>query len=133
MGCDPSRIEFFKTYDEMFTTEVSFEQIANAVYNLDTAGWAETYETLRDRVWTGFEDIAHHCEKNGGGNVLVVSHGLTIAFLLNLIDPKQPVRAGLLNGSVTKVTYANGRFSILGINDTSYIENGKAHSRNSFL
>ena len=51
---------------------------------------------------------------------------LTIAFLLNLIDPKQPVRAGLLNGSVTKVTYANGRFSILGINDTSYIENGKA-------
>ena len=32
-------------------------------YNLDTAGWAETYETLRDRVWTGFEDIAHHCEK----------------------------------------------------------------------
>ena len=28
----------------------------------------------------------------------VVSHGLTIAFLLNLIDPKQPVRAGLLKG-----------------------------------
>ncbi|TNX47263.1 histidine phosphatase family protein, partial [Enterococcus faecium] len=88
------------------------------VYNLDTAGWAETYEKLRDRVWKAFEDIAHHCEKNGGGNVLVVSDGLTIAFLLNLIDPKQPVRAGLLIGSVTKVTYANGRFSIHGINDT---------------
>ncbi len=69
----------------MFTTDVTFEQIANAIYNLDTAGWAETYDTLKNRVWSGFEDIAHHCEKNGGGNVLVVSHGLTIGFLLSLM------------------------------------------------
>lgn len=127
------RVLNFKTYDEMFTTDVTFEQIANAIYNLDTAGWAETYDTLKNRVWSGFEDIAHHCEKNGGGNVLVVSHGLTIGFLLSLIDVHQPVRAGLLNGSVTKVTYEKGNFSIEGINDTSYIEQGKKHSRDSFL
>ena len=118
------RVLNFKTYDEMFTTEVSFEQIANAVYNLDTAGWAETYETLRDRVWTGFEDIAHHCEKWWWKCFSRISW-FDDRLLLNLIDPKQPVRAGLLNGSVTKVTYANGRFSIHGINDTSYIDNGK--------
>lgn len=76
------RVLNFKTYDEMFTTDVTFEQIANAIYNLDTAGWAETYDTLKNRVWSGFEDIAHHCEKNGGGNVLVVSHGLTIGLSL---------------------------------------------------
>ncbi|MEX1562323.1 histidine phosphatase family protein, partial [Enterococcus sp. C52] len=127
------RVLNFKTYDEMFTTDVTFEQIANAIYNLDTAGWAETYDTLKNRVWSGFEDIAHHCEKNGGGNVLVVSHGLTIGFLLSLIDVHQPVRAGLLNGSVTKVTYEKGNFSIEGINDISYIEQGKKHSRDSFL
>ncbi|MBO0430859.1 histidine phosphatase family protein [Enterococcus sp. DIV0660C] len=127
------RVLNFKTPDEMFTTDVTFEQIANAVYDLDTAGWAETYQTLRERVWNGFEDIAHHCEKHGGGNVLVVSHGLTIAFLLNLIDEKQPVRAGLKNGSVTKVSYQDGKFAILGINDVSYIEKGKALTRDSFL
>ncbi|MGC3599114.1 histidine phosphatase family protein, partial [Enterococcus faecium] len=76
-------------------------------------------------------DIAHHCEKNGGGNVVVVSHGLTIAVLLNLSDPKQPVRAGLLNGSVTKDTNENGRFTIHGINDSSYIDNVKTHSRDT--
>lgn len=127
------RVLNFKTYDEMFTTEVTFEQIANAIYNLDTAGWAETYDTLKNRVWSGFEDIAHHCDKNGGGNVLVVSHGLTIGFLLNLIDENQPVRAGLLNGSVTKVTYKDGKFTITDVNDVSYIEAGKTHQRNSFL
>lgn len=127
------RVLNFKIYDETFTTEVSLGQITNAVYNLDTAGRAETYETLRDRVRTGSEDIAHRREKNDGENVLAVSHSLTTAFLLNLIDPKQPVRVGLLNGSVTKVTYVGGRFPILGINDMSYTENGKAHSRNSFL
>ena len=127
------RVLNFKTSSEMFTKDVTFEQIANAIYNLDTAGWAETYDTLKSRVWSGFEDIAHRCEKNGGGNVLVVSHGLTIGFLLNLIDAKQPVRAGLLNGSVTKVTYQNGKFTIVDINDTSYIENGKNKLHDSFL
>ncbi|MBE9886962.1 histidine phosphatase family protein [Enterococcus durans] len=127
------RVLNFKTYDDMFTTDVTFEQIAHAIYDLDTAGWAEPYETLKARVWSGFEDIAHQCEKQGGGNVLVVSHGLTIGFLLNLIDVKQPVRAGLLNGSVTKVTYEDGTFSIAGINDVHYIEQGKTHTKESFL
>ncbi|MBE6173744.1 MULTISPECIES: histidine phosphatase family protein [Enterococcus] len=127
------RVLNFQTYDEMFTTDVTFEQIANAIYETDTAGWAQPYDELKERVWSGFEDIAHQCEKNNGGNVLVVSHGLTIAFLLSLIDPSQPVRAGLLNGSVTKVTYKNGRFSIESVNDTSYIEQGKQQTRESFM
>lgn len=41
------RVLNFQTPDEMFTTDVTFEQIANAVYDLDTAGWAETYQTLK--------------------------------------------------------------------------------------
>lgn len=127
------RVLNFQTYDEMFTTDVTFEQIANAIYETDTAGWAQPYAELKERVWSGFEDIAHQCEKNNGGNILVVSHGLTIAFLLSLIDPSQPVRAGLLNGSVTKVTYKNGRFSIESVNDTSYIEQGKQQTRESFM
>jgi broad specificity phosphatase PhoE len=127
------RVLNFHTYDEMIITNVTFKDIANAVYDLDTAGWAETYDALRERVWNGFEDIAHHCEKQGGGNVLVVSHGLTIAFLLNLIDEKQPVRAGLQNGGVTKLTYENGHFTINEINDMSYIEKGKQRTKESYL
>lgn len=127
------RVLNFKTYEEMFTTEVTFEQIAQAIYDLDTAGWAETYTELKNRVWSGFENIAHYCQKHGGGNVLVVSHGLTIAFLLNLIDASQPVRSGLLNGSVTRVIYENEKFSIDIVNDTSYIDKGKNHLKDTFL
>lgn len=74
------RVLNFKTEDDLFATDVSFEEIANAVEGADTANWAEPYTQLRDRVWNGFEDIAQNREKQGGGNVLIVSHGLTIAF-----------------------------------------------------
>ncbi|WP_368754408.1 histidine phosphatase family protein, partial [Klebsiella pneumoniae] len=77
------------------------------------------------RVWSGFEDIAHHREKNGGGKVMVVSHGLTISFLLSLIDASLPMQMALENGSVTTLTYEKGTFTIQEINDISYIEKGK--------
>ncbi|MHC5373623.1 histidine phosphatase family protein [Enterococcus sp. LJL120] len=105
--------------------QMDFKEVADAVFQADTANWAETYEQLRHRVWTGFEDIAYKREKAGGGNVLVVSHGLTIAFLLSLIDNQQPMGAGIENGSVTKLSYENSKFSIEGINDISHIEAGK--------
>ncbi|WP_159721726.1 histidine phosphatase family protein [Enterococcus sp. CSURQ0835] len=119
------RVLNFKTEDDMFATDVTFQEIADAVYNADTANWAETYEKLRSRVWEGFEDIAQRREKDGGGNVLIVSHGLTIAFLLNLIDSDQPVRANLLNGSINQLNYKEGKFTIKAINDISYMERGK--------
>ncbi|KAF1296906.1 phosphoglycerate mutase [Enterococcus sp. JM4C] len=123
------RVLNFQNYDDMIATDVTFKQIAEAILAVDTAEWAEPYDVLKNRVWSGFEDIAHRREKEGGGNVLVVSHGLTIAFLLNLIDAKQPIRAGLQNGSVTKLTYKEGKFSIQEINNVDYIENGKQLSK----
>ena len=56
---------------------------------------------------------------------MVVSHGLTISFLLSLIDARLPMQMALENGSVTTLTYEKGTFTIQGINDISYIEKGK--------
>lgn len=56
---------------------------------------------------------------------MVVSHGLTISFLLSLIDASLPMQMALENGSVTTLTYEKGTFTIQGINDISYIEKGK--------
>ena len=36
---------------------------------------------------------------------MVVSHGLTISFLLSLIDASLPMQMALENGSVTTLTY----------------------------
>ena len=119
------RILAFRNYEEMMTTKIKYKDLADAIISADTANWAEPYEKIQERVWNGFEDIAHRVEKNGGGNALVVSHGLTISFLLSLIDESLPMQIGLENGSVTKLTYSKGSFTIESVNDTSYIETGK--------
>ncbi|MBO0447425.1 histidine phosphatase family protein [Enterococcus ureilyticus] len=119
------RILAFKDYEDMMTNRISYKDLADAIIAADTANWAEPYDKIRERVWSGFEDIAHHREKNGGGNVMIVSHGLTISFLLSLIDNRLPMQIGLENGSVTKLTYENGSFTIDTVNDTHFIDNGR--------
>ncbi|NLM66401.1 MAG: histidine phosphatase family protein [Enterococcus sp.] len=119
------RVLDFKTYDVMITAKTTFEEICEAIYVADTANWAETYETLSTRVMTGFEDIAHKAEKNGGGKVLVVSHGLTIALFLHLINQENNVRIDIDNGSVTRLEYENGQFTIHEIGSRVYYERGK--------
>ncbi|MDT2757063.1 histidine phosphatase family protein [Enterococcus asini] len=119
------RVLDFKTSEEMWDTEITFEDIAKAVLNADTAHWAEPYEQIRGRVLGGMEDIAYRIEKNGGGKGIIVSHGFTIAFLLNLIDPSQPVRVDLQNGSVTRLRYEKGEFTIEEIGSTAFIEAGR--------
>ncbi|WP_313629556.1 histidine phosphatase family protein [Enterococcus italicus] len=118
------RILNFPDYDNMIANHVSFEDICNAIYDADTANWAETYQQLSTRVWTGFEDIAHRVEKNGGGKAIVVSHGLTIAFLMHLINEENNVRVDIDNGSVTRLLYENGKFTIEEFASTAYIEKG---------
>ncbi|EOH99812.1 phosphoglycerate mutase [Enterococcus haemoperoxidus ATCC BAA-382] len=125
------RILAFKNYDDMMTNRISYKDLADAIIAADTANWAEPYEKIRERVWSGFEDIAHYREKNGGGNVMIVSHGLTISFLMSLIDNSLPMQIGLENGSVTKLIYENGKFTIDTVNDTHYIENGREIASNN--
>ncbi|MEI5995493.1 histidine phosphatase family protein [Candidatus Enterococcus mansonii] len=119
------RILAFKNYEDMMTNRISYKDLADAIIAADTANWAEPYEKIKERVWSGFEDIAYQREKNGGGNVMIVSHGLTISFLLSLIDPTLPMQIGLENGSVTKLIYENGQFIIDSVNDTHYIDAGR--------
>ncbi len=119
------RVLNFKNYDEMMKDGLTYEILAQALMDVDTADWAEPYIKIKDRIWNGFRDKAEKAAENGGGNVLIVSHGMTISNLLNLIDPSLPMQQGLVNASVSKLEYANGKFEILSINDVSYIENGE--------
>lgn len=71
------------------TNGMSFAEIATGIQEADTAGWSESWEVLSNRILTGFESIALDLEKQGGGNALVVSHGMTIATLAHLLDPER--------------------------------------------
>ena len=67
---------------------------------------------------------AKEMEANGGGNALVVSHGMTIGTIVYLINGMHP--HGLDNGSVTILEYEDGQFSVQIVGDSSYREIGRA-------
>lgn len=102
--------------------QLSYAELAEGLVEVDTAGWAENWEKLSGRIWQGFSEIAEELESAGGGNALVVSHGMTIGTFVYLINRMQP--HGLGNGSVTIVDYEDGQFSVASIGDMSYREVG---------
>ena len=103
---------------------LSLMELAEGIVEVDTAGWAESWETLRDRILDGFTTIAKDVESQGGGNAIVVSHGMTISTLIYLIDPKAFKELVLDNGSVTVIEYEDGQLKLEAVGDMSYRQVG---------
>ncbi len=72
----------------------------------------------------GFASIARKVERQGGGNALVVSHGMTIATLVDLLEPESQKRLVLDNGSVTVIKYVDGKMTVESVGDMSYRQRG---------
>ena len=104
--------------------EVTYPELAQGILDVDTAGWAEPWEVLRKRILEGFTAIAEDLERSGGGNAIVVSHGMTIATFAWLIDPSVE-HPSLDNGSVTVVAYENGKFTLEALGDMTYRQVGR--------
>ena len=120
------------TMQEWLDAGVSPEEFANSTYELDLGkvqdgiNWpAENYKAITTRLTESINDIAKETSKKGGGNVLIVSHGLSIVALINTLDPNLNAHAGLKNASVTKVIYKNGKYEVKDIGDMSYVELGE--------
>lgn len=104
--------------------KLSLMEMAEGIVEVDTTGWAESWEKLSKRIKEGFEAIAKDLEAAGGGNAIVVSHGMTITTLIYLIYPKAVEELVLDNGSVTVVEYEEGIFTIKEVGDLSYRQVG---------
>ncbi|MCJ1995198.1 histidine phosphatase family protein [Lactococcus piscium] len=107
-------------YKDKSEASLTYEDMANGILEVDTAGWAEPWHVLSKRILDGFFDAAKKAEAEGAQNIVIVSHGLTIATFIKLIDSRQPRFQGLDNGSVTHLTYSDGNFTIGKIGDMSY-------------
>lgn len=119
LGVLPSALGNGRSLDEL-----TYPEIADLMVAVDTAGWAEPWAVLRERILSGFEAFAQKLSQTGGGNGLVVCHGMTIATLLWLIDADQE-RVMIDNGSVTVLAYENGQFSIQSVADMGYRQRGR--------
>ncbi|WP_438836180.1 histidine phosphatase family protein [Streptococcus pluranimalium] len=110
--------------DGLSLDEMPYPDIAQSIVEVDTANWAEPWEVLSKRIYDGFEAMAQEIEAQGGGNAIVVSHGMTIGTFMWLIDNNQE-KQRIENGSISVVTYKNGKFKIETVADLSYREKGR--------
>jgi len=105
--------------------EVVIQALA-AIKDLDTLGIAEDYYDLKARAEGFIREVAVKEAEEGGGNLLVVSHGFTIGILLSELDDEEdyPMAIDMGNASVSKVVYKDGKFIIESIGSMYYIEKG---------
>lgn len=116
---------------EEFMGNLDLELFVNTNAKLDeTKGKiAEDWNTVSSRMKQGIDTIAQETEKNGGGKVMVVSHGMSLLTFLKTIAPEEfkDFKGNLSNASVTKIVYEDGKYTVETINDMSYVEKGKAN------
>lgn len=113
----------------------SIKEFADILSELDKVNvdegvnWpAEDSKTIEKRLQESLDDIVAEAEaeEDGGGNILVVSHGMSIVTLLGELDENIEVPAsGLSNASISKVTYKDGKYTVDSVNDMSYVEKGQ--------
>lgn len=119
---------------EEFMKNMTPESFANSVAKLDakniteeTSSWpAEDYKTITARLKEGLDAIVKvELENSGSGNVLITSHGLSISALLDtLFDDFEIPEGGLKNASVSMISYKDGNYKLISLNDLSYVEAG---------
>lgn len=92
---------------------------------LATKDRAENAATVQKRMDTMLKKIAKATKKQGGGNVLVVSSGMSINEYLASLKTDKYTGAPLKNASVTRLVYKNGKFKIRGkIGSLHYVNKG---------
>ncbi|PEA55093.1 histidine phosphatase family protein [Bacillus pseudomycoides] len=111
-----------KSADELMG--LSLKEIVNFIVAADDTKQAEDWKTFSTRIKRELDKISEETAQNGGGNVLIVSHGITITALVDMIDNSK-IKLGLENASVTKIHYKDGEYKIESVGDMSYVEKGK--------
>lgn len=127
----------FEEYLDVITPQL----VSNHVYELDkertkdedTSNWsAENFDEISKRLKDGLDEIAKkESNKNGSGNILIASHGLSIEALMTTLfgeDYEKP-EGGFKNASVSIIKYKNGKYTLEKVGSLEYIENGAKEAK----
>ncbi len=114
----PSTSEFFE--------ETSVAERMSVFHRNDPYGHAEDFMTFWSRIETGLLDIVNR-HKYSGDNVLVVVHGLVIRYMIMSLVAELQDPNHILNASITRVQYKDGKFHVHAYNDTSHFIDLEAH------
>lgn len=112
----------FKSAEELTSLGLGMWKVsADTLNKIDEMKMAEDSETIVKRMNESLLKVAKETEKSGGGNVLVVGHGMSISMLLGELTDL-PFEGHLANASVSKIQYQEGQLIVESIGDTSFIE-----------
>ena len=104
--------------------EFSIQEVINLIRVADPTKQAEDWELFSTRIKAEIDKISEEAAGNGGGNVLVVVHGLLITTLIEMLDSSK-TKLGVENASVTKIVYQDGTYTVESVGDMSYVAKGK--------
>lgn len=116
----------YKNAEELLADEaLDLDGMYEAIKAADQTGMAEDLTTVKKRMREALTEIAEETEKNGGGNVLVVSHGGAIMAMISELKGEERAEfVPIGNASVTKIVYKDGVFDIQEVGSTSYVDAG---------
>ena len=103
----------------------SIQEVIDLIRAADPTKQAEDWELFSTRIKAEIDKISEESAKDGGGNVLVVVHGLLITALIEMIDSSK-TKLGVENASVTKIVYKDGEYIVESVGDMNYVAKGKA-------
>ena len=87
--------------------------VADAIYEHDTTGMAEPFQTIEERLKAAFMDMAQRHGVRENSNILVVTHAFAIKTIFHLFAPEQLSGLGKVkNASVSRLIFENGIFSL---------------------
>ena len=87
--------------------------VADAIYEHDTTGMAETFQTIEERLKAAFMDLAQRHGVRENSNILVVTHAFAIKTIFHLFAPEQLSKAGKVeNAAVSRLISDGGVFSL---------------------
>lgn len=122
----------YKSYKDMMkdmkNDPTLMKKMVDAFATLETLGIGEYYDTVKARGQKAIREIAEKEAIAGGGNVLLVGHGMSIGVFLSDLDSygAKPDAGHMGNAAVCKVTYKDGKFKLESFGDMSYVEKGRA-------
>lgn len=111
--------------NDILAKKLSYREVLNGVKALDKLGMAEDFAQVEARTQESLKEIVKNEVQYGDGNILIISHGMSILAMLLGLGGDRLFTKPLDNAAVCKVIYQNGEFTIDSMADMSYVEKGK--------
>ncbi|MFV0556535.1 MAG: histidine phosphatase family protein [Lactovum sp.] len=97
--------------------DLSLEEIAAALNDVDPTHDSESQEALLSRLQKGLKDIISRPNDKEDSKIMVVTHGNVIRAIVNMIDPNISVKQELKNSGLTTIAFEDGVGQVIGFNE----------------